>query len=104
MIDSYLKEQQQLKGMQSSKQGMCKGYHLSIEGIRRGYFFVKKWYIKRKGLDLGAEPPGITFKWSLPLWRGGRCREVLGSFSIDDGNGSENVTFKMNFVAFIPIC
>ena len=31
-----------------------------------------------------------------------RCREVLGSFSIDDGNGSENVTFKMNFVAFIP--
>ena len=33
-----------------------------------------------------------------------RCREVLGSFSIDDGNGSENVTFKMNFVAFIPIC
>ena len=33
-----------------------------------------------------------------------RCGEVLGSFSIDDGNGSKNVTFKMNFVAFIPIC
>ena len=35
--------------------------------------------------------------------------EVLGSFRIDDGNGSENVIFKMNsrflnFVAFIPIC
>ena len=34
---------------------------------------------------------------------------TIGSFSIDDGNGSENVTFKMNsrfsiFVAFIPIC
>ena len=33
---------------------------------------------------------------------------VLGSFSIDDGNGSENVAFKMNSrfsktVAFIPI-
>ena len=60
VIDSYLKEQQQLKGMQSSKQGMCKGYHLSIEGIRKGYLFCKKWYIKGKGLDLGAEPPGIN--------------------------------------------
>ena len=52
VIDSYLKEQQQLKGMQSSKQGMCKGYQLSIEG--------KKWYIKRKRLDLGAEPSGTN--------------------------------------------
>ena len=29
--------------------------------------------------------------------------KTLGSFSIDDGDGSENVTFKMNFVAFTPI-
>ena len=29
---------QQLKGMQSSKQGMWKGYHLSIEGLQKGYF------------------------------------------------------------------
>ena len=34
---------------------------------------------------------------------------MTGSFSIDDGDGSENVTFRMNsrfvnFVAFIPIC
>ena len=34
---------------------------------------------------------------------------MIGSFSIDDGDGSENVTFRMNsrflnFVAFIPIC
>ena len=40
VIDSYLKEQQQLKGMQGSKQGMCKGYHLSVEGIRKGYLFL----------------------------------------------------------------
>ena len=46
--------------MQSSKQGMGKGYHLSIEGIRKGYLFRKgfrkKWYVKdtSKGLDLGA--------------------------------------------------
>ena len=46
--------------MQNSKQGMGKGYHLSIEGIRKGYLFRKgfrkKWYVKdkSKGLDLGA--------------------------------------------------
>ena len=28
--------------MQSSKQGMLKGYHLSIEGIRKGYLFREK--------------------------------------------------------------
>ena len=35
---------QQIQRMQSSKQGMWKGFHLSIEGIQ-------------KGLDLGPEPP-----------------------------------------------
>ena len=33
---------QQLKGMQSSKQGMGKGYHLSMEDIRKRYLFRKK--------------------------------------------------------------
>ena len=28
---------------------------------------------------------------------------LLGSFSIDDGNGSENVSFKMNF-RFFNLC
>ena len=37
---------QQLKGMQNSKQGMCKGYYLSLEGIRKEYLFREKWYIK----------------------------------------------------------
>ena len=32
--------------MQSSKQGMWKGDHLSIESIRKGYLFREKWYIK----------------------------------------------------------
>ena len=31
----------QLKGMQSSKLGVRKGYHLSIEGIPKGTFSVK---------------------------------------------------------------
>ena len=57
---------QQLKGMQSSKQGMWKGYHLSIEGIQKGYLFHEKWYIKGKGLDLGAEPPHPNICWVLP--------------------------------------
>ena len=37
---------QQLRGMQSSKQGMWKGYYLSIEGVRKGYLLSEKWYIK----------------------------------------------------------
>ena len=47
MIDSYLKDErflQQLKGTQSSRQGILKGYHLPIEGIRKGTFFVKMAY------------------------------------------------------------
>ena len=43
--------------MQSSKQGMRKGYHLSLKGVQKGYLFREKWYIEGKGLDLGAEPP-----------------------------------------------
>ena len=37
---------QQLKGTQSSELGLWKWYHLSIEGIRKGDFFCRKWYIK----------------------------------------------------------
>ena len=46
--------------MQSSKLGMCKRYHLSREGVRKGYLFFQKCYItKGKGLNLGAESPRI---------------------------------------------
>ena len=34
------------RGMGISKVGMRKGCHLSIEGIRKGYLFSQKWYIK----------------------------------------------------------
>ena len=37
---------QQLKGMQSSKLGLWKGYIFSIESIRKWYVFCQKWYIK----------------------------------------------------------
>ena len=37
---------QLLKGMQSSILGVWKGYHLSIEGIRKGGLFCHKRYIK----------------------------------------------------------
>ena len=37
---------QLLKGMQSSILGVWKGYHLSIEGIRKGERFCQKPYIK----------------------------------------------------------
>ena len=37
---------QLLKGMQSSILGVWKGYHLSIDGIRKGGLFCQKRYIK----------------------------------------------------------
>ena len=37
---------QLLRGMQSSILGVWKGYHLSIEGIRKGGLFCQKRYIK----------------------------------------------------------
>ena len=52
---------QQFKGIQSSKQGMWKGYHLSIEGILKWYLFREKWYRKKRvrgwtlGRSLSAE-------------------------------------------------
>ena len=38
---------------------MKNGYHLLIESGPQGYFFCQKWYIKGKGLNLGADPPCI---------------------------------------------
>ena len=50
---------QQFTGMQSSKRGIWKGYHLSIERIRKGYLFREKCY--RKGYWVGprSRPPRI---------------------------------------------
>lgn len=35
----------------------AKGLPLSFEGIWKGTFSFKKWYIKGKGLNLGVKPP-----------------------------------------------
>ena len=47
---------------------MWKGYHVSIEGVRKGYFFswkmAYKWVLK--GLYIGAEPPCIKCCWATP--------------------------------------
>ena len=53
--------------MQRSKQGTRKGYHLLIQGIRKGYLFRKKNGIwKGKGLDLRVEPLRINICWVPP--------------------------------------
>ena len=45
---------QQLIGMQSSKRGMWKRYHLAVEGIQRGCLFSKEWFYKMvRGWTLG---------------------------------------------------
>ena len=46
VIDTYSNDSA-VKRIQTSKQGMQNGYHLSIEGIGKGYLFREKWYIKR---------------------------------------------------------
>ena len=64
--------------MQSSKRGKWKGYHLSIEGIRKGYLFREKWNIKgsegvgaRGGTSpykhLLSIPPGLLTKCVTPV-------------------------------------
>ena len=51
---------QQLKGMQSSKRGMWKRYHLAVEGIQRGCLFSREWFYKMvRGWTLGKEPSSI---------------------------------------------
>ena len=54
--------------MQCSKLGMWKGYHLSLEGIQKGYLFCLKWYIPRvKGWSLGQSLFG-EYPPPPPLW------------------------------------
>ena len=54
--------------MQRSKLGMWKGYHLSLEGIQKGYLFCLKWYIQRvKGWSLGQSLFG-EYSPPPPLW------------------------------------
>ena len=43
-----------------------------------------------------------SMRWNLKYWTRS-IGETLGSFNINDGDGGENVTFKMNFAAFIPV-
>ena len=47
-----------VKGMQSFKLGMSKGYHLSMEGIRKGYTpnFRSRMVYKRESQN----PPGLN--------------------------------------------
>ena len=52
--------------MQSSKQGMWKEYHWSVEGLLKRYLLRKMVYKRVKGLDLGAEPPRIKIHWVPP--------------------------------------
>ena len=44
MIDSYLKDSvfTAVKRTESSKRGMLKAYHSSIEGVGKGYLFREK--------------------------------------------------------------
>ena len=55
---------QQLIGMQSSKRGMWKRYHLAVEGIQRGCLFSKEWFYKMvRGWTLGIKEPSSIKKF-----------------------------------------
>ena len=82
---------QRLKEMQRSKLGMWKGYHLSIKGIRKGYRFCAKWYIKGSGV--GSQGGAFAYRTLLssfgpislpPDWqfdKGFFNRQTHGSYS-----------------------
>ena len=57
---------QQLKGKQSSRQGMWKGTICQQKVYERVNFFVKNGIYKGTGLHLGAEPPPINICWVPP--------------------------------------
>jgi len=68
----------------------------------QGRYDANQWV---KSYTLSYSNNGIRF---IPYRRGRRV-QVIGSFSVEDGDDSENVTFKMNsrflnYVAFIPVC
>ena len=86
--------------MQSSKLGMWKGYHLSIESQERGTFSVENGIQKGKGLDIGEEPPCITLLSSPP--RGAEQADVNFNFLISDMDHILNQTSLLNiYVAFV---
>ena len=69
---------QQLKGIQSSKVGRWKWYHLSIKDVREGYIFCQKQYIKgyrvgprsrafRYNTLLITPPPPVLLTMMLPF-------------------------------------
>ena len=62
----------------------------------QGRYDANQWV---KSYTLSYSNNGIRF---IPYRRGRRV-QVIGSFSIEDGNDSENVTFKMNS-CFFKIC
>ena len=64
---------------------MWNGYHLSIEGIRKGNLFREKWYMK----GLGVGPPGGASQYkkllsTLGPWWGGRLDgQFFPIFTVD---------------------
>ena len=59
--------------MRSSKLGIRRGHHLSIEGIRKGYLLCQKWYKKGKGVHVNLfknntdKQKGVWIKWYFVL-------------------------------------
>ena len=71
---------QQFTGMQSSKRGIRKGYHLSIERIRKRNLFREKCYrTEGNGLD-GADLPVYPPPVPGPVPCEQSLRLSLGSF------------------------
>ena len=63
VIDSYLKDSAFTpvkRDMQSSKQGMWKGYHCQRKVNEKGYLFREKWYIK--GWVVGPRSGASAYK------------------------------------------
>ena len=75
VIDSYWNDNAFTavqKEMQSSYQGMWKGFHLSKKNYTKGLRFSRKMVYKRVrvGFHLGAEPPRVNICWVLRARKG----------------------------------
>ena len=92
------------KEMQSSKISMWSGYHLSIEGIRKGYLSSQKWFIKGVGprdraspwKTLLSAPPPPPF----PPRAGTRRPYTTSVFNDKKKNASGNLPWELHENSF----
>ena len=86
------------------ERGYSLWYHLSIEGIRKGYLFREKWYIKEQGVGPrgGASPYKHLLSTPRGVLSGAMCCYLLDLF-IKLNVFSQQLNSKNNSPVFLKI-